>query len=71
MEKRLCCCIPNQEEPDDRCRNLAEYQIWNGYSPTPDDYTESCAEHLEKMLDDSGRFEILRIGCNDSTSVCG
>jgi hypothetical protein len=59
--KRLCCCIPDQSKIDERCHNYATYQIWNGHNPTPDDYTESCAEHLEEMLDDSSRFEVLRI----------
>lgn len=57
----LCCFIIDQDAPGDGCMNFAVYQIWNGDSPTPDDYTESCAAHLEQMLDDSMRFEILRI----------
>lgn len=61
MNKRLCCYIPNQERLDKHCQSLAEYQIWMGYNPSPDDYTESCAEHLKDMLDDSARFEVLRI----------
>ena len=56
---RLCCCIPDQTKLDERCQNLAEYQIWTG--STVDDYTESCEVHLVEMLDDSGRFEIVRI----------
>jgi len=60
-EKHLCCCIPNQEKPNERCQNPAEYQIWSGWEPRGEQYTESCADHLESMLDDSVRFEILRI----------
>ena len=56
---RLCCCIPDQSKLDESCQKLAAYQIWTG--STVDDYTESCAEHLEQMLDDSGRFDIVRI----------
>lgn len=61
MDKRLCCCIPNQDKPEEGCQNLAEYLIFMGEYPSPDDYTESCGEHLEEMLDDSNRFEIYRI----------
>ena len=61
MTSRLCCFILNQDKLEEGCENQAEYQIWYGYKPTPDDYTESCGEHLEQMLDDSTRFEILRI----------
>ena len=59
--KRLCCCIPDQTKPDEQCLNLAEYQIWMGHSPLPEDSTDSCGNHLEEMLDDSVRFEIFRI----------
>ena len=59
MTTRLCCCIPDQSKLDARCQNLVEYQIWSGL--TVDDFTESCGEHLEVMLDDSPRFEILRV----------
>ena len=59
IKARECCFIPDQSKLDAGCQRLAEYQIWTGY--TPDDYTESCAEHLEEMLDDSSRFEIVRI----------
>ena len=61
MKERLCCCIPDQTREDLRCTRLAEYQIWMGDDPTPDAYTESCSVHLEQMLDDSVRFEVLRI----------
>jgi hypothetical protein len=61
MDKHLCCCIPDQTKLDEGCQNLAEYQIIMGDNPTPDDYTESCAEHLEEMLDDSEKFTVLRI----------
>ena len=60
-KERLCCCIPDQTRQDMRCTHLAEYQIWSGDDPAPDAYTESCPEHLEQMLDDSMRFEVLRI----------
>lgn len=59
--KRLCCCIPDQNKMDQGCQNPAVYQIYFGYIPTVNDYTEVCAEHLEEMLDDNVRFEILRI----------
>ena len=61
VEGRYCCCIPVQTALDEGCLNQAEYQIWFGDNPTPDDCTESCGEHLEAMLDDHNRFEILRI----------
>lgn len=61
MTKRLCCYIPDQSKLDERCQNLVTYQVYFGYSPTVDDFTETCAEHLEGMLDDNARFEIIRI----------
>jgi len=63
--KRLCCCIPNQMKIGERCQNLAEYEIWMGDNPTPDDFTDSCGKHLEQMLDDSSRFVIFRISANN------
>lgn len=57
--KRLCCWIPDQTKLDEGCQNLAEYEIWTGNGP--DDNTESCAEHLEVMLDDHNYFMIYRI----------
>jgi len=60
-DKRLCCCIPDQNNLDNRCKNLAVYTIYSLSNPSPDNYTESCAEHLEQMLDDSTNFEIVRI----------
>lgn len=70
MTKRLCCCIPDQSKLDEGCSNPAEYEI---YSSSPDGMratspeTDSCAVHLELMLDDSVRFEILRIPKVDET----
>ncbi len=61
MAGRECCCIPAQQNLESGCTKPAEYQVWFGDNPTPDNFTESCAEHLEAMLDDSVRFEILRI----------
>ena len=58
---RLCCCIPDQAKPDQGCQNIATFQVWLGDNPTPDDYTETCDEHLLEMLDDSSRFELIRI----------
>ncbi len=53
-----CCFIPDQSKLDQWCQNNAKYRIISG--PSPDDYTESCGQHLEQMLDDSIRFEICR-----------
>lgn len=58
---RLCCCIPDQNKLDEGCPNVAEYTIYFGYGPGPDDWTESCLEHIPLMLDDSRRFEIIEI----------
>ncbi len=54
-----CCCIPDQTKLNEGCPQEAAYRIISG--PTSDDYTESCATHLEQMLDDSRRFEIVRL----------
>ena len=59
-EERRCCFIPDQETLEG-CKNLAEYEIWYGYNPAPDDYTDACAEHLEGLLDDHSEFKIYRI----------
>lgn len=58
---RRCCYIPDQSKPDEWCPNPAVYEIQFGYCPTPDDTTDACAEHVGVMLDNSDRFEILRI----------
>ncbi len=57
---RLCCCIPDQSSLG-RCEKLATFQIWIGDNPSPDDYTESCDDHIAQLLDDNIRFELLRI----------
>lgn len=60
--KRLCCCIPDQSNLLARCQNLAEYEIWFGHEPTPDEFTDSCANHLSQMIDENfTRFEVFRI----------
>lgn len=59
--KRLCCFIPDQSKLDEGCENPAVFQVWNYFRPNPDAYTESCAEHLEQMLDDADGFIVLRI----------
>jgi len=62
MLDRTCCYILDQDKPEVCCQEPAGYQVWYGHDPGPDDYTESCAEHLELMLGDScDRFEIFRI----------
>lgn len=62
MTERLCCCIPDQSKLDEGCKNLAEYVIYGESNNLELNYTESCGEHLEQMLDDSRRFTIDRIG---------
>ena len=57
--RRLCCCIPDQAHLDMRCQNDAEWIIEHG--PTPDDYTESCTEHVGIMLTDAVEHRIYRI----------
>jgi len=59
---RLCCCIPDQNRLDRRCQNDAEWTIEHG--PTPDDYTESCTEHVGTMLTDAVEHRIYRIACD-------
>jgi len=58
-KQRLCCCIPDQSKLDERCQKSAEYQIW--YGETPDDFTESCLEHIPLMLTDAYEHRILHI----------
>jgi len=60
---RMCCYILDQEDLSTGCRNPAMYEIWDGH--TPDDFTDSCAAHLEVMLSDKKRFEVLRIRIGD------
>lgn len=52
--ERKCCKID--------CDKLAEYEIWSGWKPLPDGYTDSCLEHIPDLLDDEVRFEIIKIG---------
>jgi hypothetical protein len=61
MAKRLCCCIPDQTKFGERCQKMAEYRIFSEDNPNLDNYTESCGEHLEQMLDGSKVFRIFRI----------
>ncbi len=58
-KQRLCCYILDQNDLDSGCRNPAIYEIWDGL--TPDDFTDSCAAHLEVMLSDQSHFHIYRI----------
>jgi len=71
--KRMCCYIPDEDRPSKGCHKLAVYRIHFGNHPTIGDqyaysakiedynFTETCANHLEIMLDDNVRFEVLRI----------
>ena len=59
--ERICCCIPDQNKLDEGCKKPAVYEIWYGGNPSPDDFSDSCAEHLEQLLDDSNTFTINRI----------
>ena len=68
---RLCCCIPDQSNLEARCTNPAEYEIWYGNNPTPDDFTDACAKHLEELLDDHDVFTVYRIGGNPWKTRCG
>ena len=56
--RRYCCYI---DQDGNECQNQAEYEIWFGYKPRPDDWTDSCSEHLADLFDDNPRFEIMRI----------
>lgn len=60
-EDDLYCCFIDDSGVS--CDNTADYQIWYGFNPTPDDYTECCDEHVSEMLDIEGheRFEVLRV----------
>jgi len=59
VNKRLCCCIPNQSKLQERCQHNAEWIIVHG--PSPDDYTESCTAHVGVMLTDAVEHRIYRI----------
>jgi hypothetical protein len=62
--KIICCFIPNQDDPQNsRCPNNAEWRIV--YGETPDDYTESCTEHVGKMLTDAKEHRIYPISENE------
>lgn len=58
-EARTCCYIIGTGKPFEYCKNMAKYQIW--YGLTPDDYTESCAAHLELLCPDVPHFHVTRI----------
>lgn len=51
MTKRRCCFIP--------CDKLADYEIRNGDGP--DDYTDSCLEHVPEMLTDAETHYLYKI----------
>lgn len=56
----ICCFIPDQSNPEtSRCPNLAEWTLVHG--ETPDDYTESCTEHVGVMLTDAVEHRIYPI----------
>lgn len=56
----MCCFIPNQNDPaHSRCPNKAGWTIVHG--ETPDDYTESCTEHVGEMLTDAPVHQIYPI----------
>ena len=50
-EGRFCCHIP--------CDQPAEWQIW--YGDGPDDFTESCTEHIPALLTDAPEHRIYPI----------
>lgn len=52
-EIRHCCKIG--------CTNKAAYEIWYGYAPKADDYTDACLLHVGDLFDDSPRFEVIAI----------
>lgn len=53
MGSRMCCKIG--------CGKLAEYEIWQGWMPGTDDYTDACLEHIPELLTDEPRHEIILI----------
>jgi hypothetical protein len=56
----MCCFIPNQNDPtNSRCPHDAEWRIEHGEAP--DDYTESCTEHVGEMLTDAALHRIYPI----------
>jgi hypothetical protein len=60
---RTCCYVPDQSDLKSLCNKPAEFQVWYGYEPTVDDYTECCGEHLADVLrcDHTMRFEVVRM----------
>jgi NTP pyrophosphatase (non-canonical NTP hydrolase) len=60
--KPKCCYLPDQSNLEIGCENPVEYEICPEGKNWMDHYTHSCAEHLEKMLDDSRSFVVIRIG---------
>lgn len=59
--QRLCCCIPDQSKLEERCQKPTEFEVWFGWEPGPEDCTDTCSGHVAEMLDDSPRFEIVRV----------
>jgi hypothetical protein len=55
----MCCFIPIQREPFTACGKPAEWTITFG--PTPDDYTESCTEHVGHLLTDAPVHTVHRL----------
>lgn len=63
MNNRICCYINNDKfDQIVPCEKKATFQIWNNDdSSGPYDFTESCDQHISDLLDDTTRFNLVRI----------
>lgn len=59
---RFCCWI--DQETIVPCRAHAEWMIVHG--PAPDDWSDSCSEHLGDMMTDAYEHRVYRIAQSEA-----
>ncbi len=57
MDNKRTCCFMSDDQVG--CEKLAEWSIIHGASP--DDYTETCTEHLGAMMTDAPEHKVYPI----------
>ena len=57
VSKERCCYIG----PIFNCWRPAKFVLWNGIEPFYDYFTESCARHVTRLMDDSYEHRLYSI----------
>lgn len=58
MSKNIPCCYIG-------CEEMANWVIYHGDYPGPDDYTHSCNEHIPDMLTDEKWHSLVWVEADD------